>query len=569
MFVEQKHSAEGNKTHHLWLTVDIRIKLTAKKLASSRMRRSKFSRIAPATVIMMVILTLIILNEEAVILVIPHFPKSLSFLTSHREGTICKCLIRSWPDSEVTAAYLNLSLSWLSNTSTIQDLRSRHPNLPIELLHDGKHKRCSLLPTLFSTEWRNKHWQLADLDVNSKFYLYSAFFDPETDGQTSIRLLGVYRSRFPAFAWCHVWFSPEAPPLLVKVTNKDYLDYQSRSSGRQMPFLLRCPLPPKTTDIPFAVSLTAKPCGEATNLLKVIGSNKREVSAYRNKKVPNNPRTLVKGWMPAVCGPALFYYQEDFSVRLVEWLELLRAQGFGQVFLYVTDVHPNITEVLRHYVQEGFVQVTDYNYPPPYVNDPSLRRLWTMVERKKMFAQENVYFTDCVLRHMHEYRFLAHVDPDEVPVLLKHDNFTHLLDDLIDGMKGTASPGYLLHWMYFFDNLPPAKEAAELPDYLWMLRHIQRQAKPIPNPNPGHFKPIYDMNVVRGVFSHGTILCISGGCNNFRMKRVSPEIAYMGHFKLTCDRECTENTVQDFTLLKLKNQVGPKVEKILNTLHLL
>lgn len=53
------------------------------------------------------------------------------------------------------------------------------------------------------------------------------------------------------------------------------------------------------------------------------------------------------------------------------------------------------------------------------------------------------------------------------------------------------------------------------------------------------------------------------------MKRVSPEIAYMGHFKLTCDRECTENTVQDFTLLKLKNQVGPKVEKILNTLHLL
>lgn len=78
--------------------------------------------------------------------------------------------------------------------------------------------------------------------------------------------------------------------------------------------------------------------------------------------------------MPAVCGPALFYYQEDFSVRLVEWLELLRAQGFVQVFLYVADVHPNITEVLRHYVQEGFLQVTDYNYPPPYVNDPSLRR---------------------------------------------------------------------------------------------------------------------------------------------------------------------------------------------------
>lgn len=50
-----------------------------------------------------------------------------------------------------------------------------------------------------------------------------------------------------------------------------------------------------------------------------------------------------------------------------------------------------------------------------------------------MFAQENVYFTDCVLRHMHEYRFLAHVDPDEMPILLKHENFTHFLDDLVDG----------------------------------------------------------------------------------------------------------------------------------------
>lgn len=49
-----------------------------------------------------------------------------------------------------------------------------------------------------------------------------------------------------------------------------------------------------------------------------------------------------------------------------------------------------------------------------------------------MFAQENVYFTDCVLRHMHQYRFIAHLDPDEVPIMLKHDNFTHFLDDLID-----------------------------------------------------------------------------------------------------------------------------------------
>jgi hypothetical protein len=75
-----------------------------------------------------------------------------------------------------------------------------------------------------------------------------------------------------------------------------------------------------------------------------------------------------------VCGPALFYYQEDFSVRLVEWLELLRALGTSLVFLYVTRVHPNIEKVLRYYEQEGFVHTTDFHYPPPYVDEPLLRR---------------------------------------------------------------------------------------------------------------------------------------------------------------------------------------------------
>ena len=82
----------------------------------------------------------------------------------------------------------------------------------------------------------------------------------------------------------------------------------------------------------------------------------------------------MKGWAAAVCGPALYYYHNDFSARLIEWLELLRAQGFSKVFLYATDVHPNIAKVLHHYTQEGFVQVTYYTYPPPYFNEPSLRR---------------------------------------------------------------------------------------------------------------------------------------------------------------------------------------------------
>lgn len=34
-----------------------------------------------------------------------------------------------------------------------------------------------------------------------------------------------------------------------------------------------------------------------------------------------------------------------------------------------------------------------------------------------MFALENVYFTDCMLRNMNKFRFIAHVDPDELIVI--------------------------------------------------------------------------------------------------------------------------------------------------------
>ena len=38
-----------------------------------------------------------------------------------------------------------------------------------------------------------------------------------------------------------------------------------------------------------------------------------------------------------------------------------------------------------------------------------------------MFALENVYFTDCILRNMNEFRFIAHVDPDELVIMKKQE----------------------------------------------------------------------------------------------------------------------------------------------------
>lgn len=64
-----------------------------------------------------------------------------------------------------------------------------------------------------------------------------------------------------------------------------------------------------------------------------------------------------------------------------------------------------------------------FSLPPP--------RIWRHLEPAKMFSQENIFFSDCVLRHMHEYRFIAHFDPDEVPILPRHESLPGLVADLL------------------------------------------------------------------------------------------------------------------------------------------
>lgn len=76
----------------------------------------------------------------------------------------------------------------------------------------------------------------------------------------------------------------------------------------------------------------------------------------------------------AVCGPSLYYFQRDYSMRLIEWLEIMKTLAVSKVFLYETDVHPNMKRVLQFYERQGFVEIIDFQYPAPYPDVPLLRR---------------------------------------------------------------------------------------------------------------------------------------------------------------------------------------------------
>lgn len=104
--------------------------------------------------------------------------------------------------------------------------------------------------------------------------------------------------------------------------------------------------------------LTEKGCEPATNNLRI------------NNHVPEK-----KGQF-AVCVKGLDFLQEDLSIRLVEWIELLGLLGADKIFLYELEVHPNISKVLDYYQSTGKIELTPITLPGEQPNVPGLRHMY-------------------------------------------------------------------------------------------------------------------------------------------------------------------------------------------------
>ncbi|XP_063607162.1 uncharacterized protein LOC134781824 [Penaeus indicus] len=494
----------------------------------------------------------------------------------------CACSLSAMGKAGVYEEQLETVVPW-ANLTTRQALEKQHPNFPLNMVRSFKKKWCNLLPMPHLINWNNMYLQSVKVS-STTFLLYSAFFDNRelTDLRPCIRIVAYAQRKFPDVPWCYIWFNSTGPPVVSRVARTEFLDWQPRSETRQMTFLLTCPIPKaETPSVPLAVSVVARPCEKAGTLLQVTGAMERNATTAFEGGAPARGRARTPGkegggrWSVAVCGPALYYFHEDFSVRMVEWLEVLRAQGFARVFLSVTDVHPNLERVLRYYEARGFVGIVRFSYPEPYVNEPSIRRLWFMVEKQKRFAMQNVYYTDCGLRHMHEYRFIAHIDPDEIPMLRLHDTFPQWLSDQLNshpvllGDERKQPPAHKLIWYYHQKNLEPAPSAASLPEYLWAMRHTKRSLESMAV-TPGKTKPVYDMDLATGLFSHDVLTCAYGKCE--RNSRIyKRDVAYLAHFRYDCEDFCKQpnSTVEETILLKYKKKVIPAVTKVLKELQLI
>ena len=275
-----------------------------------------------------------------------------------------------------------------------------------------------------------------------QLHLLNAYLD-ERGGpkRTYVRLLGSSKHlksiAVNASYSCLLWFEEEPAPILsrvVEVYNFRQADgaYGPVLFSCAVPELVRLPAGLVTTGgppHPVAISLQAsKPTTCATvqrsptNILRVI-SNKREPT--------KEARTFHPTTSIGVCARALRFEpftDENFAVRLVEWLEAVRLLGADKVYLYVyheVDEVPSLVEVLEEYEAEGFLELHRISLPGEQMNGmqllnellsnetPAVRKL----HEKRIFLYQQMYeLHDCLYRNLHRHQYIAQFDTDELIV---------------------------------------------------------------------------------------------------------------------------------------------------------
>ena len=100
---------------------------------------------------------------------------------------------------------------------------------------------------------------------------------------------------------------------------------------------MSCPIPAShRAKSSVAVSLVENGCDTATNHLRVI----------YNKLEEDSDKKLF-----AVCSKGHTFPDEDKSVEIVEWIEIIGSMG-ADIFMYHFDIHPNITKVKLNWVSK-------------------------------------------------------------------------------------------------------------------------------------------------------------------------------------------------------------------------
>lgn len=328
-------------------------------------------------------------------------------------------------------------------------------------------------PSLYELDFNNIHWQRFT-SSNGTFYLYGAYYDDRWRGGPlpMVRILSMIDRVNPPPVACQFWFDSLKTPILSPASYIYgwYPKWGNFKDGILQPYVISCKIPGikglKKGTAPDSVSLVESKCDRVRNNLRVMNERPQEKKKF------------------AVCVKGLDFLQEDLSVRLVEWLELLKILGASKVFLYELEVHPNISKVLQYYKSTGLVQLTPITLPGDQPNLPGFRHLYLKNKLTNKRQNEIIPYNDCLYRNLYSYEYLALLDIDEIIMPIKHKDWYGLMDQVRkDSLKekNYTRASYNVRNVYFLDDLGVGEDQVKhtghelgIPRYLHMLQHVYR-----------------------------------------------------------------------------------------------
>lgn len=420
---------------------------------------------------------------------------------------------------------------------------------------NGKTCRAEF-PNLYEIEFNNIYWQTFSGINGSSFYLYGAYYDNRWRGGVlpMIRILAMIDRISPPPTLCQIWFDRISVPIISPATYIYgwYNKWGNYKDGFLQPYIITCKIPrikglPKDF-YPTSVSLVENRCSKASNNLRIINNRPEQKQEF------------------AVCVKGLDFLHEDLSVRLVEWIELLRLLGAQKIFLYELEIHPNITKVLNYYQETGLVELTKITLPGHQPNLPGFRHLYLKNKLTNKRQNELIPYNDCLYRNLYSYNYVVLLDIDEVIMPIKHQNWSELMREvqrlsLLERNYTRAS--YNVRNVYFLDDLNHNEEQmrheaheAGVPRYLHMLQHVYRSQN---YTNPGQYvKCFHNTERAVSLHNHFPLNCF-GSCTTFS---IPIQLAHLQHYRKDCvgplKKSCKEfrtYTTRDTTIFRYKDDL--------------
>lgn len=371
---------------------------------------------------------------------------------------------------------------------SIRKLEKLIPSLPFEFLarsavsvENNYTSGHPTVPTLTDLDFFNEFWQRQHTS-NGTLQLHGAYLDNRNkidNGEQLVRMILVINQLSVMQSVqlnCHLWYENLNDSVTVPVTHErliwhDYWGYNHKDMWQ--PYIVSCPLPPEKRDtVPVAVSLVEiNSDNVTTNCLSVVNNEK-----FTDKK--DKFAVVLKA----------VDFTADLSLRLVEWIELLKILGANQIFFNYLFITSETKKTLEYYEKEGIVTLQKFKWPKGIDRTPGEKFGYV----SNQIVLETIPYNDILYRNLHNYEYLGIFDLDEVIMplgdLYNWRQLMNLIKSKINDTKRLDEIAtYAFRNVYYLnefytEEMEPERRGVfnpETPKELYMLRHTIRFTQPL------------------------------------------------------------------------------------------